>query len=517
MEDKRIPDPQTPLRRLRPADPGAKSDLLPTYESSWAVIVGINNYIHFNRLDNALKDALGIAEVLVTRLDFSRENVFLALDPKPDSREVPYALASNVRSASKADIEDLLLNVLPEKAGENDRVLVFYAGHGEQRPVPGEKDESGAFLIPADALPGKWSTYVDWEMVRRAGNNFCKAKHIFFILDACYSGIINTRDANEPPREVRDALTNRARQALAAGTRRQVVADTGREGHSPFTWHLIQGLRGDAAAPERSAEGSVISAHDLIGYVKHKVAEEHSTEQTPSGGSIGGHGGGDFVFKSPLIGFSGQEHLRLGAGLVELGLRTGERVCFESAARNLREAAHLKSIAREDATEAEEWLGRALLSISSDDALPMLDTAAAQGRTTALLNLGIAHARQGNVDAACQSLESFAASLPNHADSAWAAAYARQLSETSGKRKRALLVGVNQYTSSPLQGCVNDVFLVKALLEEVYGFDPAYIMMLTDEKATSDSIVTELEKTSENCAAARHGRLSLLRPWDAGA
>jgi len=88
-------------------------------------------------------------------------------------------------------------------------------------------------------------------MVRRAGNDFCKAKHIFYVLDACYSGIVNVnkRDASEPPREVRDALTNRARQALAAGTNRQVVADKGREGHSPFTWHLIQGLRG--AVPER--------------------------------------------------------------------------------------------------------------------------------------------------------------------------------------------------------------------------------------------------------------------------
>jgi len=53
--------------------------------------------------------------------------------------------------------------------------------------------------------------------------------------------------------------------------------------------------------------------------------------------TIAGHGGGDFIFTCPLIGFSAQEHLRLGIGLVELGLRSGELVCFMSAARNLHD------------------------------------------------------------------------------------------------------------------------------------------------------------------------------------
>ena len=486
-------EPIPQQRHLGDLDPYASLEHSSTYENSWAVVIGIDNYAHVNRLDNAVKDALGIADVLIARLDFPRENVFLALDPQPDLGALPYLVAGNIRSANKADIEDLLVNVLPEKAGADDRVLVFYAGHGDQRRVASVDDRADAYLIPADALPGKWNTYVDWEVIRRAGDDFCKAKHIFYILDACYSGIVNTRDAGEPPREVRDSLTNRARQALAAGTNRQVVADAGRDGHSPFTWHLIQGLRGDAAAPERSADGLVISAHDLIGYVRHKVAEENSTEQTPSGGSIPGHGGGDFIFTSPLIGFSGQEHTRLGAGLMELGWRTGEDAAFEAAVRNLREAVRLKRMAREEPAYAEEWFGRALLR-TGNDALSLLESAEAQGRITARLHLGLAHAKRGDADGACRALESFGAGLPDHADAAWAIAYAQQLRETGGKRKFALLVGVNQYAyvAAPLQGCVNDVLLVKALLEEVYGFEPAHVKTLTDEQATAANIVAEL-------------------------
>jgi len=71
----RKPIPQQ--RNVTAVDLDVLPELLPTYENSWAVVIGINNYAHFNQLDNAMKDALGIAEVLITRLDFPRENVFL--------------------------------------------------------------------------------------------------------------------------------------------------------------------------------------------------------------------------------------------------------------------------------------------------------------------------------------------------------------------------------------------------------------------------------------------------------
>ena len=485
----------SPKRNLKTIEQSAPNGLLPTYENSWAVLVGIDRYQHFAHLKNAVTDATGVAELLVTRLDFPQENVFFALEPMPDLDRLPYLLADNARSAAKADIEELLLTILPEKTGANDRVLVFYAGHGDQRRAAGENDRSAAYLIPADALPGKWSSYIDWESIRRAGDDFCRAKHIFYILDACYSGIVNTRDASEPPRDIRDALTTRARQALAAGTQRQVVADAGRGGHSPFTWHLIQGLRGDAAGPENRAETAAISAHDLIGYVRRKVAEEDGADQTPSGGSIAGHGGGDFVFTSPLIGFSGKEHLQLGENLLYMGLHSAESACFESAARNLAEAIKLKSLARENTADAEEALGRVLSYKDSDDSLSHLKKAALHGRKSAQLYLGLAHARRNEIDAACRALESFTADLPAHPEASWVAAYARQLQQTGGRRAYALLVGIDKYPEgSPLRGCVNDVLLMKSLLEEVYGFEPANIRTLIDAEATAEKITTELER-----------------------
>jgi hypothetical protein len=55
---------------------------------------------------------------------------------------------------------------------------------------------------------------------------------------------------------------------------------------------------------------------------------------------------------------------------------------------------------------------------------------------------------------------------------------------------RALIVGINAYNDPipKLQGCVNDTFLISALLQEL-GFPPENIRVLTDERATKDAIL----------------------------
>lgn len=61
-------------------------------------------------------------------------------------------------------------------------------------------------------------------------------------------------------------------------------------------------------------------------------------------------------------------------------------------------------------------------------------------------------------------------------------------------RKLALLVGINQYRDSPLQGCVTDVELQRHLLIHRFGFNLKDIVILTDEKATRQGILTAFEE-----------------------
>jgi hypothetical protein len=71
--------------------------------------------------------------------------------------------------------------------------------------------------------------------------------------------------------------------------------------------------------------------------------------------------------------------------------------------------------------------------------------------------------------------------------------YGKVLAQST-PRKLALLVGINQYPSQPLQGCVNDMELQRQLLIHRFGFNPKDIYTLTDEKATRSGILEAFEE-----------------------
>jgi uncharacterized caspase-like protein len=80
---------------------------------------------------------------------------------------------------------------------------------------------------------------------------------------------------------------------LTAGGADQLVSDGGPNGHSVFTWTLLQGLGGKA---DLNGDG-LITATELAAYVAPAVASV--SQQTPAFGSLPGSEGGDFVFELP--------------------------------------------------------------------------------------------------------------------------------------------------------------------------------------------------------------------------
>jgi hypothetical protein len=65
---------------------------------------------------------------------------------------------------------------------------------------------------------------------------------------------------------------------------------------------------------------------------------------------------------------------------------------------------------------------------------------------------------------------------------------------STSRTRRALLVGIDAYQRiRPLDGCVNDVTLMKGLLEDKFGFAPENMTMLTNDEATREAIVRELD------------------------
>ena len=243
-----------------------------TYERSWAIVIGIDRYAGMPPLHHAVADARSVADVLIKRYDFDPAHVIALYD-----------------QAATAHAINALLDRLAEPGviGRNDRMIFFLAGHGLTRREP--EGEVGYFA-PVDARREDWRTLIRFTDIT-ARSDSIPAKHIFYIMDACYSGHIVLRGLADRASE--EFIARLSRQILTAGMENEMVADGGGPGgrNSIFTGHLLDGLRGNAA----DARG-MLSASSLISYVYHSLINDSRAEQTPLGGWL--RGDGDFIFRS---------------------------------------------------------------------------------------------------------------------------------------------------------------------------------------------------------------------------
>lgn len=248
-----------------------------SYESSRALVVGINKYKNASPLGYAVNDAKEIREILVEELGFEAENVIYLVDA----------------DATRSNILKSFLSFTSENVKIDDRVLIFFAGHGHTKK--GFRGEVG-YLVPYDADMSDYSTFIRWDELTRNAE-LIRAKHILFIMDACYGGLAVNRDIQAgSSRFLKDMYQRFSRQVITAGKADEVVSDSGGPipDHSVFTGHLIEGIRGKAAN-----EHGVITASGLMAYVYAKVANDVNSEQTPHYGQFDGDG--DFVILAPNI------------------------------------------------------------------------------------------------------------------------------------------------------------------------------------------------------------------------
>ncbi len=247
------------------------------YGKSWALIIGVNKYKYWPQLSYAVNDAQGVAEVLQQRFSFDKERIFTLYD----------------EDATRENITEYLAETLsdPEKVKPNDRVFIFYAGHGMTRVLPSGRNLG--YIVPVDAALNKFHRKSISMTHLQDFSEMIPAKHVYFVMDSCYSGIALTRGGGMQTgsKYLAEISSRNARQILTAGGADQEVADGGPDGHSIFTWSLIQGLKGDADLDNNK----IITATELGAYVAPLVANNSS--QTPAFGNLVGSEGGEFLFE----------------------------------------------------------------------------------------------------------------------------------------------------------------------------------------------------------------------------
>ena len=251
--------------------------LKPHYTNSHALVIGINDYKNTSPLCYAVSDAKEVRETIEKEFDFPPENITSLINEK----------------ATKINIMKEFLRFSRDDINLDDRIFIFYAGHG--LTISGIRGEVG-FLVPYDADESDFSSLIRWDELTRNAD-LIRAKHMLFIMDACYGGLALTRSVHPgSTRFLKDMMLRYSRQVLTAGKADEVVSDSGGpiSNHSVFTGHLIEGLRGNAVS-----ENGILTANGLMAYVYVKVANDKNSYQTPHYGHFDGDG--DFIFYAPQL------------------------------------------------------------------------------------------------------------------------------------------------------------------------------------------------------------------------
>ena len=255
------------------------------YDNSYALIIGIDKYQNVQPLNYAVKDAESIQSILINSFDFLSENITLLKNEEATKHNI---------LKSFSDITKL--------AEDTDRVLIFFAGHGETMDLP-EGGEKG-YLIPVEGDSEElYLTGLPMEELRQIAL-ISRAKHMLYLVDACYGGIaaIGSRglDSKNTPNYIDKITKDKSRQIITAGGRGEQVIEKPEWGHSAFTLNLKRGLKDGRA--DYNADG-YITANELGLFLREKVTIDSENQQTPQYGRMTSQEG-EFVFinkKTKLI------------------------------------------------------------------------------------------------------------------------------------------------------------------------------------------------------------------------
>ena len=226
------------------------------YYKSWAIVIGIENYLLAPKIPGAIEDAKAVAQAL-RRVGF--EEVVELYD----------------KDASLRRLQQTLSDFLPRKVGRYDRLVLYFVGHaGVTQDFAGK--ELG-YLVPWDAQMGNVSKSVTLEQLKEFSRRSA-SKHTLFFLNAAVRGWeVSTAQplSLEGRLAPEDDMERRAVQVLTAGDKGESLELE--NGKSLFVQVLLNGLSGMA---DRNKNGWLM-ASEVGDYVTQQVVERSKGNQHP--------------------------------------------------------------------------------------------------------------------------------------------------------------------------------------------------------------------------------------------
>lgn len=228
---------------------------------SYAIVMGVGAYQNLPKelhLAYAERDAESLYSILISLEggNFKAENVKRLLGPK----------------ATLANLKKELEEWLPRVAQENDRVFIYFAGHGFVHQGKG-------YLAPYDFnLNNIAGSGYSMEALAQTVGQKVKAKWKVLLTDSCHSGFVTTETRASNLNNLWQNLDKNMFSLTASrDEERSFESPDFGGGHGVFTYYVVKGMEGEA---DDDRDGSV-TAVEMTEYVRKNVREATKGKQTP--------------------------------------------------------------------------------------------------------------------------------------------------------------------------------------------------------------------------------------------
>lgn len=235
------------------------------YYKSWAIVIGVEQYILAPSIPGAINDARKVAEAF-RRLGF--DEVVELYD----------------KDASSRRLQQLLNDMLPRKVGRMDRLVFVYVGHAGVMQDSDGQDR--AYLVPFDAPVTSTAKSITVEQLKEFARRSA-SKHTLLILDAPVFGWETTQSSGlslEGRMMPEPDTDRRAVQVVSAASKGEAVSRS--DQGSRFVEALLVGLSGAADLDENGW----LMASELGSYLVRQVEVVSGGLQHPSNLRIDGDG-----------------------------------------------------------------------------------------------------------------------------------------------------------------------------------------------------------------------------------
>lgn len=234
---------------------------------NYALLIATDKYEEWSDLSNPVHDAETIGDELKEYYGFDSVRI--------------------VRNPKLYDIHRIIQRYQNHKFGDNDQLMIFFAGHGVY-------DGKKGYLVASDSKKSSeiYLDYLNFPTLREDISNI-QCNHIFLLLDVCHGGALmsggfgarGNGDNNLTAKEIYEkSLKLKTRIFLTSGGAEYQVSD-GRPGsHSPFATIILQNLR------EKGPSLGYISANGLFSQMERlptkPVSGQFSYENEPGSNFI---------------------------------------------------------------------------------------------------------------------------------------------------------------------------------------------------------------------------------------